>query len=141
MSAAATRRWAAVALVGWALVIFITSCYHVTIRQFLHFMRHAGPPAFHDGFARFWRGYWWVFVKGWHATEFAILFLLCVALLRRRIPRLDRAVLLSLPLTALFAASDEWHQRFVPGRGGHFSDVCIDVGGACVAALYLLLRR
>jgi VanZ family protein len=131
----------AVALAFWLLLIFVTSCYHITIRQFLHFMRHAGPPAFHQGFTRFWDGYWWVFVKGWHATEYAILLILGAAFLRWRGVRADRAGLWCLPLLALYAASDEWHQTFVPGRGGHFSDVCIDIGGACVAALYLLLCR
>lgn len=138
MTRAAQRRWTA-ALVFWLLLIFVTSSYHITVRQFLHFMRHVGPPAFHNGFARFWDRFWWVFVKGWHAAEFAILFLLCAAFLRRRIRRLDHAVLASLFVVAAYAAADEWHQTFVPGRGGHLSDVCIDIGGACTAALALLL--
>lgn len=45
----------------------------------------------------------------------------------------------------LYAASDELHQRFVPGRYGCFRDVCIDFAGAllglAVAMLLLWLFR
>ena len=75
---------------------------------------------------------WWFFVKGWHATEFAILFLL----LRRSLGDLGW----SLFLVTLAAVLDEFHQTFVPGRGGRLSDVLIDVGGALFAAIILVWR-
>ena len=40
--------------------------------------------------------------------------------------------------TVLFAALDEFHQSFVPGRSGNFTDVCIDSAGALIASLCLL---
>ena len=43
-------------------------------------------------------------------------------------------------LCVLYAASDEWHQTFVPQRGGVFSDVLIDCGGIAIAA-FALSRR
>lgn len=44
---------------------------------------------------------------------------------------------LALALVFLYAASDELHQVFVPGRTGQISDVVVDVSGA-VAGLTLL---
>lgn len=47
----------------------------------------------------------------------------------------------------IYALSDEFHQRFVPGRAGQFRDVCIDSYGAIVGILlvqlgvYLIHRR
>ncbi len=38
-------------------------------------------------------------------------------------------------LVFLYAISDEFHQRFVPGRGASVLDVLIDVFGAAVALL------
>lgn len=42
-------------------------------------------------------------------------------------------------LTAAFAALDEFHQSFVPGRSGNFIDVCIDSTGAAIASLCLFI--
>lgn len=44
--------------------------------------------------------------------------------------------------TAVYAATDEIHQYFVPGRAGRFSDVCIDSAGALagVVVFALLVR-
>lgn len=44
----------------------------------------------------------------------------------------------------LYACSDEWHQSFVPGRAGLFSDVLIDSAGFSAAILimtWIMLRR
>ena len=39
---------------------------------------------------------------------------------------------------ALYAASDELHQRFVPGRAGRFGDVLIDSAGAVLGVLLFI---
>lgn len=45
-------------------------------------------------------------------------------------------------LTALYAASDEWHQGFTPGREPTVMDWCIDMVGATLAlALQILWQR
>jgi len=43
----------------------------------------------------------------------------------------------------LFAAADEWHQRFVPGRSPDALDLAADLTGAAagIAAARFLLRR
>lgn len=58
-----------------------------------------------------------------HFTEFAIL----AGLMRRALA--PRSPWLAFALSALYAASDEWHQSFVPGRDMLFSDWGIDVAG------------
>lgn len=37
----------------------------------------------------------------------------------------------------LYAGTDEIHQRFVPGRSGQFSDVCLDSAGALAGILLM----
>lgn len=57
-----------------------------------------------------------------------------------RLPFLWRPVL-SAGFCLLYAASDELHQRFVPGRCGRLSDVLLDFAGVLTGvALALLLR-
>lgn len=53
----------------------------------------------------------------------------------RPTPRLAAAV----GLCALLAALDEFHQTFVPGRDGKFSDVLIDLGGGLCFLLFWLI--
>lgn len=48
-------------------------------------------------------------------------------------------IVIGFAATVLFAALDEFHQTFVPGRSGNFTDVCIDSTGALIASLFLLL--
>lgn len=43
-----------------------------------------------------------------------------------------RNVLISILICILYAMSDEYHQLFVPGRGGQIKDVMIDSAGAIV---------
>ena len=54
---------------------------------------------------------------------------------------LHRVTLRQKALCMLYAAGDEFHQYFVPGRAAQLSDVAIDAMGflPCVAAVYLVL--
>ena len=54
---------------------------------------------------------------------------------------LRQKALLAPALCMLYAAGDELHQYFVPGRAAQLSDVAIDAMGflPCVAAVYLVL--
>ena len=45
---------------------------------------------------------------------------------------------LSVLITSVYAATDEFHQTFVVGRSGQISDVLLDSCGAVVGALFLL---
>lgn len=61
---------------------------------------------------------------------------------QRLVPNVPAAIVLS----ALYAASDEFHQSFVAGRGPQVSDVLLDTAGAAtgailMGALYLMVRK
>lgn len=38
-----------------------------------------------------------------------------------------------------YASTDEFHQLFIPGRSGQFTDVCIDTAGAAIGLLLLAI--
>ena len=83
--------------------------------------------------------------KGAHVTEYAILALLLYRALRptqRRRPETwcPRCAGWALGIAVAYAASDEWHQSFVPSRDGSIHDVIIDGSGAALGLL-LLQRR
>lgn len=48
---------------------------------------------------------------------------------------LRKAALVAWGCAALYAATDEFHQLFVPGRAGLFTDVLIDATGAAIGLL------
>lgn len=76
--------------------------------------------------------------KGAHMSEYGILALLCFALISffRWMPA-KSSCLLALLLAFLYACTDEFHQRFVPGRSGSFTDVMIDTSGAALVMLFV----
>jgi VanZ family protein len=79
--------------------------------------------------------------KAAHVTEF---FILCFLYLRTfAATTLKRRVALpaSALLAALYAASDEWHQSFVPNRTGHAIDVYVDSFGILLAVLFAWLFK
>ena len=51
-----------------------------------------------------------------------------------------KALLGAFLFAVVFAASDEWHQTFVPGRYGKVRDVALDALGAALA-LSVYARR
>jgi VanZ family protein len=81
--------------------------------------------------------------KSAHVTEYAIFSLLVArAFLSSSRPWLSRGWFVAgfLVLTAL-AASDEYHQSFVPSRTAAVTDVLIDMSGGLVALTILALFR
>jgi len=78
--------------------------------------------------------------KALHATEYGALGALLAWPLARVAPR--RAFALALLLASGYGASDELHQRYVPGRDADVRDWVADTaGGALGAAAALWLRR
>jgi VanZ family protein len=77
----------------------------------------------------------WDFVlrKLAHMTEYAILAVLLVRALGRELP--------AWLLAVAYAATDEFHQRFVSGRHASPVDVCIDAAGAAIGILVLQRAR
>lgn len=83
----------------------------------------------------------WDFVlrKGAHMFEFFVLALLLARASRKTWPQLAR---MGLALVAglgaiVFAASDEYHQSFVPGRRPSLGDIAIDTCGVMLALIVI----
>jgi VanZ family protein len=78
-----------------------------------------------------------------HVLEFAALgAALSRAIAPSRGPIPSRAVGFAVAIAALYAASDEYHQTFTPGRTATVRDVGIDVIGALAGgAGYTQIRR
>ena len=75
-------------------------------------------------------GVWdWIIKKGAHVTEYAVLGWLVQRALGQR-----RAWWLSWLVAVAYAATDEFHQSFVPGRRPAAADVMIDAVGAAIGA-------
>ena len=77
-----------------------------------------------------------------HMTEFGILGALIFLLLLTWKGKTMLRYGVSLCLTAAYAGTDEWHQRFSSGRGPQITDVLIDLSGAfitCTAVFAIVL--
>jgi VanZ family protein len=79
-----------------------------------------------------------------HLTEYAVLALLLWRAIRKPVRNDSRPwcwshVAFVVGAAFLYAASDEFHQRFVPNREGRFHDVLIDTAGAALGLLALWL--
>jgi len=89
-----------------------------------------------------------LFLRAWYKTLCLRTLALGHAVLPAT-PKLSRlqvmSIVLAIASTFLLASSDEFHQTFLPGRTGLFSDVLIYTSGALVFHLffgiYLSLRR
>ena len=111
--------WAAVVI--WALLIFYVS---------------AQPSL-----STHW-GIWdFILRKAAHMCEYAVLFLLLWNALAQLKLRERTSLLLGAFLAVCYAASDEFHQTFVPGRSGEPRDVAIDACGVIIALLALTYVR
>jgi len=88
--------------------------------------------------------------KAAHVTEYAILALLLYRAMRRTLERSPeiwcrQCAGWAFGIALIYAASDEWHQSFVPSRGGTIHDVLIDGAGAALGLVlwqgWLLWRQ
>lgn len=70
-----------------------------------------------------------------HMTEYGILAVLILHMLWAYGWR-GKLFLSSLFMTGAYACTDEFHQLFIPGRAGRFTDVLIDSAGACIALAF-----
>ena len=70
-----------------------------------------------------------------HITEYAVLGVTVVYAFYERIS--THHIIIPLVVSALYAASDELHQVFVPGRSGEIKDILIDTAGALIGILIM----
>lgn len=71
-----------------------------------------------------------LFMKSAHVVVYAVMYVLA---LRAFSTNKKAAVHQAILFCFLYAVSDEFHQTFVPGRGGRVSDVLIDMGGVVLS--------
>jgi len=71
-----------------------------------------------------------------HIVEFAIFAGLFLRALIRSFPATGsrKIIILTIVFSLLYAISDEFHQKFVPGRGPSVIDVLIDLAGILLMA-------
>lgn len=83
-----------------------------------------------------------LFRKLGHFTEYAVLGMLCTLTARHIGGERMRSIwcaLLAAGLSLLYAAGDELHQRFVPGRYASLADVLLDTCGGVFGMLCMIL--
>jgi VanZ family protein len=81
-----------------------------------------------------------VWDKALHTTEYAGFALLLCRALRGEGLRWWTSVVLAVILASVYAATDEWHQLFVPQRSADVADWAADVVGAAAgSSLYRLI--
>jgi len=69
-----------------------------------------------------------------HLIEFAVLGTLTLRAVSKDRPITKREVIIAVIVVALYGASDEFHQRFTPGRSSEGIAVVFDVAGGIVGA-------
>lgn len=74
-----------------------------------------------------------------HFTIFAIGGVLAIMLLNQYNIPLMKKIIYSQLIITIYAATDEFHQRFIPGRTASIWDVLIDSAGALTAILIISL--
>lgn len=74
-----------------------------------------------------------------HATVFFILSILIMVFLTRFKIKLSISYIITTLVSFMYALFDEYHQTFVVGRTGQFSDTLIDTSGAVLGALLVLI--
>ncbi len=117
---------------------WISHWWPAILMMTLIFIASAMPARDLPGF-----GYWDLVVKkGGHMTGYALLALALLHGLAPGTPVSRRHAILAVVLAALYAVTDEFHQRFTPGRGPSVADVVIDTLGAIGGLLvWAWLRR
>ena len=94
-------------------------------------------PSLESGLPGTWD---WILRKGAHVSAYtALTVLIFRALHHGHLVKPKTAVLLAVVLALAYACSDEFHQRYVPGRHGRLRDVAVDTIGIATAGF--VLRR
>lgn len=135
------RKWVVAFVLLWAAMIFGTSCTVIGTDELFSLIGLIFGKELLEQFEILWGVAWFTVVKGWHVTEFAILTAGLIGFLNVWRPTKRMAnILVAALLALLFAASDEFHQTFVPTRGGTIWDVLIDSLGVGLVTLIALMK-
>ena len=83
----------------------------------------------------------WVIRKGAHMAEYAVLAVLALEFLDTFSLSGKKAAAFAWLFSAVYAASDEFHQMFSAGRSASLKDICIDGAGAALGLAAVCLIR
>lgn len=75
--------------------------------------------------------------KAAHMSEYALLTLLTFGAVCTK--KGKRRYIIPISITFLYACTDEFHQLFVNGRAGRFTDVLIDTSGGVIMLLIVFI--
>lgn len=81
------------------------------------------------------------FRKAAHASEYFILVLLILIALKNSGVKGRKAFIIALIICFIYACTDEYHQTFVNGRTGQFSDTLIDTIGGIIGCSIIVLKN
>lgn len=78
-----------------------------------------------------------------HFFEYAVLGLLLIRALNKEYPGRSFLALklTALAVSAIYAASDEFHQSFVPGRFSCLADWAVDSAGSSLGSFFIIKRK
>ena len=77
-----------------------------------------------------------------HASEYFIFTILILIALKNSGVKGTRKFIIALTICFIYACTDEYHQTFVEGRTGQFTDSLIDTAGGFVSCLiYYLINK
>ena len=79
--------------------------------------------------------------KSAHITEYFILAILTISLLKEYITNYKLIYILSIFICFIYAITDEIHQYFVVGRTAIFKDVIIDTTGSLLLVIILVIKK
>ena len=124
--------------------IFVFSCMPGeesgnTSRGFLMTLAHIVEGITHKDFTTESIEAWHHFIrKGAHFTEYAVLGMTVVFAFWEKLKKEKKIIPVALGICAFYAATDEFHQHFVPKRMGSVADVLLDSAGALAGILIFL---
>jgi len=134
-------RWRAIAwqwlpLLAWMLAIFLLSHQSKTT------LTPAQPSAFIDPTA----ANWWIRLPGvigadWDTVAGKLAHVAVFGVLAYLFWRVWANVSFVLSATLLYGLTDEFHQRFIPGRTSRWSDLLFDAAGALLVVWWLQRHR
>ena len=76
-----------------------------------------------------------------HITEYLILALLTISLLKEYTKNERLIIIISIIFCFLYASLDEIHQSFVIGRTSTFKDVLIDTTGSIIGNIIYIIKK
>lgn len=79
--------------------------------------------------------------KAAHASEYFIFTILILIALKNSGVKGNKKFIIALVICFIYACTDEYHQTFVNGRTGQFSDTLIDTIGGIIGCSIIVLKN